>query len=158
MIIQALWINKNTSVKNHSPSSQQIEQINKVKNELKENIEQLNKLYEEANTLGKKINSNEHIQYKNKLKKLNEEINSKINLDKKVYGIILNLTLYPGDNPSIMDKQKYKCKKSFDDLKNEYCNVFGIGCKENNKSGGNNKSIKNVEKYTMKKKYTIKKM
>jgi hypothetical protein len=98
-------------------------------------------------------NANNKIKtYKNELNQLQNKINLEKEKDKKVYGIIVDLILYPGDNPSIIDRQKYKCKKSFDDLKNEYCEVFGIGCSEKNiKNGGTMKNkIINKKKYTMK--------
>jgi hypothetical protein len=91
--------------------------------------------------------------YENKLKNLNDERNKEKNKNKKVYGIILNLTLYPGENPSIMDKQSYKCTNSFNNLKKEYCQVFGIGCDDKNKKvGGTLKNKLIRKKHTMKNK------
>jgi hypothetical protein len=86
-------------------------------------------------------------QYESKLKILKNELTKETEKNKKVYGIILNLTLYPGENPSIVDKQNYKCKNSFNNLKKEYCNVFGIGCNDTKKTN----NVKN-KKYTMKNK------
>jgi hypothetical protein len=134
-------------------------EIDKLKEDINKNELELQKFYEKVIEYnGTDISKNEIEYYKTKLNQLNNKLTNNQNVilksNRKVYGIIVNLTLYPGDNPSIMDKQKYKCNKSFDDLKKDYCDVFGIGCQEKNKSGGNNlnyvnnksKSIKNVNK------------
>ena len=89
--------------------------------------------------------------YKNKMNNINNKINEEKEKNKKVYGIIVNLILYPGENPNILDKQTYKCKNSFEELKKEYCEVFGIGCDENKKIGGTRKNKNKSKKYTMKK-------
>lgn len=118
---------------------------------IKKNIE-LVKEYkkDEINNSAKIINTESDInKYKNELNKLKINFYEK---NKKVYGIVVDLILYPGENPSMIEKQNYKCKKSFDDLKNEYCEVFGIGCLEKNKKNGG--TMKN--KITNKKKYTMK--
>ena len=126
----------------------------------KENIKNYNNLITEYNNdknryINELYNVNNKIKiYKNKLNKLENIINLEKEKYKKVYGVVVDLILYPGDNPNIIDKQKYKCKKSFDDLKNEYCEVFGIGCTEKDKKNGGtikNKII-NKKKYTMKNK------
>jgi hypothetical protein len=98
--------------------------------------------------------------YKNELNKLKINIYENLSKNKKVYGIVIDLILYPGENPSMMEKQNYKCKKSFDDLKNEYCEVFGIGCLEKNKKNGGTMKNKIIDKkkYTMKNKITNKKI
>jgi hypothetical protein len=125
---------------------------------IKKNIE-LVKEYkkDEINNLAKINNTESDInKYKNELNKLKINFYEKLskNKNKKVYGIIVDLILYPGENPSMIEKQNYKCKKSFDDLKNEYCEVFGIGCSEKNKKNGGTikNKIKNKKKYTIKNK------
>ena len=123
---------------------------------IKKNIE-LVKEYkkDEINNSVKIINTESDInKYKNELNKLKINFYEKFSKEKnkKVYGIVVDLILYPGENPSMIEKQNYKCKKSFDDLKNEYCEVFGIGCSEKNKKNGG--TMKN--KITNKKKYTMK--
>jgi hypothetical protein len=125
---------------------------------IKKNIE-LVKEYkkDETNNSAKISNTESNInKYKNELNKLKINIYEKLrkNKNKKVYGIIVDLILYPGENPNMIEKQNYKCQKSFNDLKNEYCEVFGIGCIEKNKKNGGtmkNKVI-NKKKYTMKNK------
>lgn len=91
--------------------------------------------------------------YIQKLKNLKVEKIQEEEKNKKVYGVVVKLILFPGENPNIIEKQKYKCKNSFEELKNEYCQVFGIGCSDKNKkTGGTIKSriIKN-RKRTLKK-------
>jgi DNA repair exonuclease SbcCD ATPase subunit len=145
--------NKQNEIKNNN--KQLVEYYEEI---IKNNIE-LVKEYEkdEMNNLEniRKIETNIN-KYNNELNKLKINFHEKLskNKNKKVYGIIVDLILYPGENPSMIEKQNYKCKKSFDDLKNEYCEVFGIGCSEKNKkNGGTMKNkIKNKKKYTIKNK------
>lgn len=144
-------------------------EIKNKENEIKNNTTQLMVYYEEIikknielvkeykkdeiNNSAKISNTENNInKYKNELNKLKINFYENLRKNKKVYGIIVDLILYPGENPSMIEKQNYKCKKSFDDLKNEYCEVFGIGCLEKNKKNGG--TMKN--KIINKKKYTIK--
>jgi hypothetical protein len=161
-----------------------LEEKNKIKseiknkeNEIKNNTTQLVGYYEEIikknielikeykkdemnNSMNIRKIETDINKYKNELNKLKINFYEKLSKNKKVYGIIVDLILYPGENPNMIEKQNYKCKKSFDDLKNEYCEVFGIGCSEKNKkNGGTMKNkITNKKKYTMKNKikYTMK--
>ena len=166
--------NKNISQEEKNKIKSEIEnKENKIKNNNNKLLEyyeqiinknnQLKKEYEKdkiKNNTQIKYIDNEIIKYKSEFNRLQNSINLEKEKNKKVYGIIVDLVLYPGDNPSIIDKQNYKCKKSFNDLKNEYCEVFGIGCSEKNKNkkdektGGTmkNKIIDaiNTKKYSMK--------
>jgi len=101
---------------------------------------------------------NEKNKYQYELNTLENEIKREQEMNRKVYGIVVNLILYPGENPNILDKQTYKCKSSFNDLKKEYCKVFGIGCDENKKVGGTRKNKHNVRHNITIKKYNFKKI
>jgi hypothetical protein len=69
----------------------------------------------------------------------------------KVYGIVVDLILHQGENPSAIEKQNYKCQYSFNELSNEYCKIFGVGCSNKIKKGGkktmNTKYYKQLTKF-----------
>ena len=69
----------------------------------------------------------------------------------KVYGIVVDLILHRGENPSAIEKQNYKCQYSFNELSNEYCEIFGVGCSNKVKKGGrktiNSKYYKQLTKF-----------
>ena len=75
------------------------------------------------------------------------KINTKQN--KKVYGIVVELILYEGKNPSLIEKQQYKCNNSFENLKKEYCEVFGFGCDNKPTTTAKNKKIKNSRTFKL---------
>jgi len=114
-----------------------------------DNIKQLKIKIDLLETVSKnkELDENQQTELLNYRKKLAELEN---NLIPKSYGIVVDLILYPGENPSLMDRQKYKCNNSLNDLKKEYCEIFGFGCSEKNKKGGTMKCSKNINDYLLK--------
>jgi hypothetical protein len=149
------------------------DKLQKIKNErvnltekYKEYIENADKLIKLLNNSYSEQNKDDKIKkitnirnkYQIQLNNLKNEIKREQEMNRKVYGIVVNLILYPGENPNILDKQTYKCKSSFNDLKKEYCKVFGIGCDENKKVGGTRKNKRNFMHNITMKKYNFKKI
>ena len=126
--------------------------------QLVEDYEKIIKNYDELikKSSPSKINIYEQKKYKKELELdiLKKKFIEEKKKNKKVYEVVIKLILFPGENPSIIDKQKYKCVNSFEKLKEEYCEVFGVGCVKENKNkkvGGTmkNRIVKN-KKYTLK--------
>jgi chromosome segregation ATPase len=105
---------------------------NKLKKEISENNNNYKKYNEEIK------------EYTKKLKKYEEEYNkyssfkkTSDKMEELVYGIVLDLVLYPGEEPSLIEKQTYKCSSNVDELKREYCDLTGFGCDKTEKTKKN---------------------